>query len=530
MRRPTFPHKTTTLDFLILLLASSALILNSAPARVHANPLNGPRTHNLGERSVGHSVTSTTAQHLIQQQQQQPFDKHSKVPSAPANNSPSVLETDSTTVQRLRQVVHETNKVILLTNGDQIKLYPLKESDLTPSGGYYVIQSKLNYTTIGWKRPLISDVGYIFDNRFCTSSNQPWIVKSNCLVIFWLDKRNKFLRYGSFMFKQSSRIELLSSEFNAYGNLKSLSGKNMKTIWLDELPPIDVCKRARELDYRLADCEVLNMSINRSNQELSVSLNISVLSNTSHRQARKYEIGTMSAQTGKTHLDFQTINVSSFNHKNVGIPDAVAMTVNKFRCQCFWMNANKELYSSNFAGEDVQFIEKLSPRPAVRMLGEMQSYRDILFFSDVATKSIMSYNITKRANLIRQNKPLESTKKKFDMVQRLDSTHSVLLVETSTINKFAIIDLKEGAWETESACKMERPGRLEEPRVIDDDLTDHLKKQKLYSDYEKDLCESIVHMTLIVLAILLIIVVITEKRRVKQAKPDRKSFVNHVDS
>ena len=526
-------HKISILEFLLVSTGLALIIFVSARRlEAQAFPIDGHRNspslqldhtqHDQLNSTLEHLTKSTGHLHLLKKLRL--FNEQTQL----LEGSPDSFTATSKSipVQRIRHVVHETNKVILLTNGEQIKLYPLKEDDLSLPGGYYVIRSKLNFTANGSGRPLISDVGYAFDRRFCNAPKHTLLPNNNCLVIFWLDKRNKLFRYGSFIFTQSNHIELLSSKFNAYGNLKSLSDKNMKTIWLHEFPPIDLCKRADVLGLKILDCELSGMTVDSSIPELNISLNLSATDLDTTNCTMNNLIVTMSASIEGTPLVFKQVDIS-LNDKELEIPDAIAMTANNIKCQYFWLNANHELYSSNFAGQDVQFIEKLSSKPAIRSIGEIHSFRDIIFFSDMTTKSIMSYNMTQRADIARRNKPQEAPgRKKFDVVQRLDMTHHVILVETSPIQKFDIIDFDESS-QREKMCKTQELDRPEEPRVIDDTLTDNLSKHRLNSDHGQHLLEDIMQLILIVLSILLVIFVITEKTRVKQVKSDRETFFKH---
>lgn len=195
------------------------------------------------------------------------------------------------------------------------------------------------------------------------------------------------------------------------------------------------------------------------------------------------------------------------------------MTVNKG--QYFWLNANNELYSSDLSGQNVQLREKLSPRPSLRVLGEMHSNRDNLFFSDMATNSIMSYNITKRTEIISRYQARENvTKKTFDTVPRLDSTHQVLLVEKSRIYNFDMIDLKQSSLGTNGS--MNDNDSFAEARVIDDDLTDHLRKQKYDASCRQRFLEDTVLLILVSLSILFAIIVVARR---KKTKSDQQAFV-----
>lgn len=194
------------------------------------------------------------------------------------------------------------SKFILLTTGDQIKLYPIKlapneeqegliTSDSIDNNNYYIIKptefnvsnSKLleylsdssyekwliskskqnlylatgktpsritkasiipdtseidapddiyeNNHPSGWKKPFIIDVDYFVDENYCDNGSSKF-----CLVVIWLDKSNKLVRYGS--------IDLLEALKSFKSKEAGLSKSNVKEniLWLNEFPSIQVYK------------------------------------------------------------------------------------------------------------------------------------------------------------------------------------------------------------------------------------------------------------------------------------------------
>lgn len=115
----------------------------------------------------------------------------------------------------------------------------------------------------GWKKPLIVDVDYFFDSDFCDRDEERQSAHIQCLVIVWLDKRNKFVRYGSF---NLSKHHLEQQNSNL-----SLAGKN-KVLWLKEFPPIELVEPSDSQTMKPVDIEVYSMALDRRHKLLHVAL------------------------------------------------------------------------------------------------------------------------------------------------------------------------------------------------------------------------------------------------------------------
>lgn len=220
------------------------------------------------------------------------------------------------------------SKFILLTSGDQIKLYPIKSAqsqqesitaDLIDNNNYYIIKPiELNVTdpqvleylsdnsykqwlifkskqkldlaehkssgkiskasilpdtsesdefyensASGWRKPLIIDVDYFVDKNYCINSTE------FCLVVVWLDKNNKIVRYGS--------IDLMEA-LKPFESEEGLSKSDAKesVLWLDEFPPIQVYNTIRDSDICKKRCnfdriELFSMVIDKSRKILHVA-------------------------------------------------------------------------------------------------------------------------------------------------------------------------------------------------------------------------------------------------------------------
>lgn len=107
-----------------------------------------------------------------------------------------------------------------------VSILPASESDDTTLNGD------------GLQRPLVTDVDYMFDGKFCDHSDrqqQQTVADETCLVIVWLDKANLLIRFGSIdLDKQPIRV------------MKEQT-KGKSSLLLREFVPIDVFRNA-ELD------------------------------------------------------------------------------------------------------------------------------------------------------------------------------------------------------------------------------------------------------------------------------------------
>lgn len=222
------------------------------------------------------------------------------------------------------------SKFILLTSGDQIKLYPIKlapedqrtliTADSIDNNNYYIVkpsefnatnsqvleyspddsykqwpiskskqkldlaenktsgklnrasilpdlsetdESYENHASFGWRKPLIIDVDYFVDENYCNNSTQ------FCLVVVWLDKNNKLVRYGSI-----DLIEALKPFESKDGLSKSNAKENI--LWLDEFPPIQVYRTISDFDICRKQCnfdrlELFSMVIDKRRKILHVA-------------------------------------------------------------------------------------------------------------------------------------------------------------------------------------------------------------------------------------------------------------------
>ena len=199
------------------------------------------------------------------------------------------------------------NKFLMTADGTNIKLHPIREDNLTPSGGYYLVKvadidvdaaiqrryltpnssytrwlrgraqlkksrgsgtankprvsilptskTELGLTdhdedeellydgSSGWRKPWISDVGHFMLHKL--------------LRIFWLDRRNKVYQIGNVPNVDELNLEMLNSSFGLASPMARSSGK---VIRLENITSVDLCEAAARFDADLKDCEAFGMS------------------------------------------------------------------------------------------------------------------------------------------------------------------------------------------------------------------------------------------------------------------------------
>lgn len=143
----------------------------------------------------------------------------------------------------------------------------------------YVESAKL-----GWKKPLITDVDYFFSDDFChkTSTGQEK-QNSKCLVIVWLDKNNKYVRYGSIDVGKIPDFTKITTTQNNNSTSKLSSANNKKKIiWIEEFPPYDICYHIAKHTFgrTTRECQVYGMVVDKKRGVLHVAANNAV--NTSY--------------------------------------------------------------------------------------------------------------------------------------------------------------------------------------------------------------------------------------------------------
>lgn len=144
-----------------------------------------------------------------------------------------------------------------------------------------------NNSESGWIKPMILDVDYLFDDRFCSTQydtakslpeqdqQQPQQL-STCLVIVWLDERNKYLRLGSVDLR-TNPIHYPSVVTNlpvhSYSHKNRNSDKQEKNIiWLKEFPPVDLVKSAQIAAVNRSGLGVFGLVVDRRRNVLHVAL------------------------------------------------------------------------------------------------------------------------------------------------------------------------------------------------------------------------------------------------------------------
>lgn len=119
-----------------------------------------------------------------------------------------------------------------------------------------------------WQKPIISKVDYFFSDKYCKYQAS---AANKCLVVVWLDRANKFVRFGSIDLSE----KLLKSSFNhrnthnaAPGATTAPKRTDNTTLWLHEFPPIDLCRQINATDGN--NCEVFDLVIEKRAEKLVV--------------------------------------------------------------------------------------------------------------------------------------------------------------------------------------------------------------------------------------------------------------------
>lgn len=166
----------------------------------------------------------------------------------------------------------------------RLSILPSRSKPDHSAGNFDDRDDELYQGASGWRRPWISDVDYFFDSTFCLDQNSednrpagPYTTDS-CLVVVWLDKRNKFVRFGSINLNEHPIEDLTAHHLEAKTSMQSASSspstkKRDKVLWLHEFPPIDICNRAGELDIvHSVICDVSELAVQRARHELHITI------------------------------------------------------------------------------------------------------------------------------------------------------------------------------------------------------------------------------------------------------------------
>lgn len=223
----------------------------------------------------------------------------------------------------------DKRKFILLTNGNEIKLYPLedKSSGRDFTSNHYVIKSldvdfsspntlylrenntftrhqleknlkKLRKSrsdpkehskfilpgqvdeedgqqlggSSDWKKPLIIDVDFFFDDNFCNTTRIS--TSPRCLVIVWLDKRNSYVHYGAINTETIPTTSKSTSKDTNSGPSNNTSSRvsRIRELWIEEFPPYDICSyNLKENATRPQRCNVYAMVVDKKRGAIHVA-------------------------------------------------------------------------------------------------------------------------------------------------------------------------------------------------------------------------------------------------------------------
>lgn len=335
-------------------------------------------------------------------------------------------------------------------------------------------QDNIEYSAskTGWRQPLIVDVDYFFDRRFCPADDEHVQVASQCLVVVWLDKSNNFVHYGS---------------INMTGILSSLTKpvqQKAKIIELNEFPPFDLLRNTvkRAGNY---SAQAHSMVIDKRRNKLHVAISDGTQSMankiiTGRLRNYKQVFGTHRDANSRSSLLEQTLTTfndqcktsegANSTFKNLSVDEATggclfyldqhkggqifalgsneynshmhalvrgnlasssdlagaatSMTLDPEGRRLIWFTENNLLYSCNLAGADLKTLGQLSARPVIRSSSTIQLFRDTLFISDPVKRSLLTYDM----------KTHTSTK----------PTHEVLLVDMPAVYGFRLVVTSSG--------------------------------------------------------------------------------------
>lgn len=151
-----------------------------------------------------------------------------------------------------------------------------------------------------WQKPLITKVDYFYNAKYCDSNESG--SDNQCLVVIWLDKNNKFARYGSVILDDKLNVLQEADNFRAH------NASSNPSLLLDEFPPIDLCQQIGTADK---DCEVQDMIVDKHKAKLVV---------------------IMSAKNdlGQAHINrVLSLELDSINHYNYQIKSKDVLVINE---------------------------------------------------------------------------------------------------------------------------------------------------------------------------------------------------------
>jgi len=132
------------------------------------------------------------------------------------------------------------------------------------------LYSGLSEVGITWNKPSISKVGYFFNDDYC-KQQEPGNA-AQCLVVFWLDKANRYLRFGSVLLSSSDEIESNESAKSSATTTARI-GIN-STLWLNEFPPIDLCGQVITDEDLNLSCDVLDLTVEPISQRATIIMSV----------------------------------------------------------------------------------------------------------------------------------------------------------------------------------------------------------------------------------------------------------------
>lgn len=360
---------------------------------------------------------------------------------------------------------------ILLTTGEHIKLYPLveKNGQLAPSNDpYFVIAKPISITgepkslndsnkssyirwleyrarkqanrdtrTInsmkddpirvyededfgdsGWQKPLVNDVDYYFDDQACKSHQLDLGSRGKCLVIVWIDKRNKLIRSGL--------VNLQTSSIKFSRPVDGLAKSKRRYLILNEILPVDLC------EDRSGNCELKALNAERSQGQVSLLLLegreyfIKKLNGLRYRNGhiewvhnylhdlrvgekdsyvfdnskflidgdRSFLFNKSVLRVGSLQMNLGSVSV--YTNETLDSPEGDDITnefsaigIDSDKKLLVWLNKLNELRSSKPNGSGNKMIMKLPPKPVIRSPDNLRVYGNRVYISDRAKKTLI---------------------------------------------------------------------------------------------------------------------------------------------
>jgi len=349
----------------------------------------------------------------------------------------------------------------------------------------------------GWRKPWIVDVDYFFAREFCDRRKQGQPLEaSNCLVIVWLDKSNKLVRFGS--------LDLLANPIELPVKLDEASRKRSRLLKLHEFAPINVQRSVanKKIEHQVhaivVDKQRIRLFVVYSdgqsypNRILSTRLRPDRTPDEPNRSSDETIIAFNEChgrQIDPTETSFENLSLdeesgdwlyyfdkfkggkifvisvnrqfgpSLYNSSSSvqalvrDIPlggwqwplvggakfkgsstRAIGMAMDHEKRKLYWLDETRALYSCDLAGHDSRFIGQLSSRPEIQSPNSMHVFHNTLYISDSAKKSLVAYKIFEHEG------SLNVAEHDSNLAQS-SPTHQVLLVEMPSLYGFRLVDM-----------------------------------------------------------------------------------------